>query len=182
MHFSLPTILALAISATAVDVVIYPNSANCDDNSGGLQCGGVDPLVCCNNGGGDIFSVKCTGLDTQGVPDQCVIADGPGPDAAFCQTALNSLGGEPTECVDPGTAPAGRGGYWIAFPDSRLARRSAQCTGAVKPDAALFNNGRKFKINYDVPTNVTDMLVSMVKSDGNLSKGVPEELLDYEIV
>lgn len=73
MRLLLPTLVtaALAGSAAAVTINVYPNSESCNDNSGGLQCGNVAETTCCHDGGGgDIFSAKFIGMDTSGVPDQ----------------------------------------------------------------------------------------------------------------
>jgi len=185
MHFTLPFVVsALFGCSIAVDIVIYPNSASCDDSDGtGLQCGNVAALTCCHNGGGDIFSSKCSGLDTTGVPDQCVIAIGDGPDAAYCTTSLEAEAGESVICLDPGSSPAATGGFWVDFSSKKSFRRgqAVQCTKSVKPDKALFGN-RSFRINYDVPTNVTDYLLGLIKTDPSLSNEIPGEVQEYEII
>lgn len=111
---------------------------------------------------------------------QGVIAQGPGPDAAYCDTACNAGGGDSTICINPDTCPAATGAYWTSV--TRRARQApAKCQNTIKPDRAFFGNGQSFHINYEVPTNVTEMLVNLVKSDPNLTKGAPAELLPWEI-
>ena len=71
MRPTLPVFLAaLAGSAAAVTINIYPNSENCDDNSGGLVCENIPERVCCHNEGNDIFSAKFIGMDINAIPDQ----------------------------------------------------------------------------------------------------------------
>ncbi|EJD50574.1 hypothetical protein AURDEDRAFT_160475 [Auricularia subglabra TFB-10046 SS5] len=185
MRFIVSTALSVvfALSVMAVDIVIYPNSVSCDDNSGGLQCGNIAQLVCCHNGGGDIFSVRCSGLDTTGVPDFCTIGVGPGPDAAWCQSNCNSAGGSSIICIDPGSCPAATGSFWVSGGGSRLEGDAipTKCQGTVKPDAAVFTNGQKFRINYDIPANVTALLIELVKTDPHLSQAAPKAILPYEI-
>lgn len=58
----------------------------------------------------------------------------------------------------------------------------AACENTVKPNRAFFANGQSFHINYDVPDNVTALLVDLVKSDPGLSQGAPAEAMPYEIL
>ncbi|EJD50570.1 hypothetical protein AURDEDRAFT_160471 [Auricularia subglabra TFB-10046 SS5] len=182
MRFILSAALTavLAITAAAVTIDYYPNSVSCNDQTGGLQCGNIPALECCENGGGDIFSLRCNGLDTTGVPDTCTIAVGTNPN--WCQTNCNAGSGSSIICLDPGNCPAGTGGFWIS--GARVvegAKIPTQCTKSRKPDNAFFPNGRRFRINYDVPANITALLIDLVVSDPSLSKGVPDAVLPYEI-
>ncbi|EJD50571.1 hypothetical protein AURDEDRAFT_160472 [Auricularia subglabra TFB-10046 SS5] len=180
MRFLLSAVL-LAVGAGAVNIVIYPNSDNCNDNTGGLQCGNIVADVCCENGGGDIFSARCMGLDTTGVPDTCTI--GVGSNANWCATNCNAGSGQATICLNPGTCPAGTGSFWISRSAAvEGAEVPAKCESSQKPDSAFFAGGqRRFRINYDVPANITALLVDLVKTDPSLSKGVPEVALPFEI-
>lgn len=182
MRFILSAALTavLALTAAAVDIVIYPNSDVCDDNSGGLQCGNIPALECCENGGGDIFSARCSGLTTEGVPDFCTIALGTNPN--WCASNCNAAAGAAVICIDPGTCPAATGSFWVSGGGGRVEKGAIpECQGSRKPDAAVFTNGQRFRINYDVPANVTALLVGLVKTDPNLTKGVPDAVLPYEI-
>lgn len=59
---------------------------------------------------------------------------------------------------------------------------STACEKTVQPDRAFFSNGQSFRINYDVPDNVTALLVDLVRSDPDLSQGAPAEAVPYEIL
>ncbi|EJD50569.1 hypothetical protein AURDEDRAFT_160470 [Auricularia subglabra TFB-10046 SS5] len=169
----------LAITATAVDIVIYPNSVSCDDNSSGLLCRNIPAFDCCENGGGDIFSARCSGLDTTGVPDICTIDVGTNPNP--CATNCNAASGSSIICIDPGNCPAGTGSFWISGSRVVEMKVPAQCESSRKPDTAFFANGQRFRINYDVPANITALLVDLVKTDPSLSNGAPDAAIAYEI-
>ncbi|KAI1325165.1 hypothetical protein F5Y16DRAFT_401627 [Xylariaceae sp. FL0255] len=185
MQFTLSALVASAIfgSSIAVNVVIYPNSAVCDGSDGtGLECSNVAALTCCHNNGGDIYSSKCSGLDTTGVPDQCVIATGAGPGVAYCTTSLEVDSGASIICLDPGSSPAATGGFWVDLSSKKRFRRGSevQCTKSVQPNKALFGD-RSFRINYDVPANITDYLLGLIKTDPSLSKEIPGDVQQYEV-
>ncbi|KAI1270044.1 hypothetical protein F5Y18DRAFT_421525 [Xylariaceae sp. FL1019] len=189
MHFTLSIIVASALFGSSLaqadirDIDIYPDSAVCNDHDGtGLQCGNIGSLVCCQDGGRDIFSAQCRGLNTQDVADQCVIAINDGPGTLSCKTALKAESGNSIICLDPDTSPAATGAFWVELRQKRSFRRgqAVQCTSSVKPDKAFFGS-RSFRINYDVPTNVTDYLMGLIKTDPSLSNEIPGDVLKYEI-
>lgn len=173
---------ALFGCSIGVDVVVYPNSVTCNGHDGtGLICTNITAYTCCNNRGRDIYSAKRTHLYTSTVPDQCVIATGRGPGVDYCKTALEAYGGTSIVCLEPGSSPAAKGAFWVDLSRSRRVQRGqdVQCTKSVQPDRVLFGT-RSFRINYDVPTNITNYLLDLIDTDPSLSHEIPSEVLQYE--
>lgn len=105
MRLFLPMLVtaALAGSAAAVKINIYPNSESCDDNSGWLQCDNVAERACCQSKGRDIFSAKFIAMDSSGVPDQvsCIGIDThPSHPSYLLQTPTQPHRERPTDFQD----------------------------------------------------------------------------------
>lgn len=50
----------------------------------------------------------------------------------------------------------------------------------TKPKLAVFKGGRSFRINYDVPADVTSTLLELIKGDADVT-AVPADILHYEV-
>ena len=199
--FGVATVLATL--ATAVDISLYAGSVTCSPPA--LVCSNIASNTCCNNGiENDFFSAKFNGLATAGVPDFvsrhrppgtfCFISLklASGANATFqgvvfevgnteqaCGTSCNSGTGA-NLCLDSGTCPALQGALWQA--GSGRKKRGSAVPECVEPDKIVFGNGKSFRINHDVPANVTSQLLGLFFSDSHLSEGIPKDILPYELV
>ncbi|KAI1124144.1 hypothetical protein F5Y10DRAFT_269400 [Nemania abortiva] len=176
MHCTFPlfAISVLVSSAASVNINLYGGSNACNNTSPGgrLVCGGIAAGTCCSfNPVQDVLSAGFTGMATTSV---AIIANG------NCQQSLNTATGATTYCLN--SFNTARGALWKAPGREIRVGDPLNCEKTVEPNIATFANGRSFKINYDVPSNVTDVIVDMVMTDPQLSLPVPDEVLPYEIV
>lgn len=100
-----------------------------------------------------------------------------------CGKGCNSKSNGPVVCIDPGSCPAAQGASWYAARPFGT-KQEQEVTGSkecVDADVAFFGNGRTFRVNYDVPSNITNMIFDLIKSDPQLAEGIPTELEAFEV-
>ncbi|KAI1193924.1 hypothetical protein F5X97DRAFT_328089 [Nemania serpens] len=172
--FPLFAIWALVSSAAAVDINLYTQTDMCGDFTPGsrVTCHGIAAGICCAlNPVQNILSARFTGMVNTSV---AILAND------HCERSLNTSTGATRYCLT--SFETARGALWNEEGEEILLGDALNCEKAVEPDSATFANGRSFKINYDVPSNVTDLIVDMVMTDPDLSLPMPDEALVYEIV
>lgn len=144
-----------------------------------FQCTGVGPDTCCNNGARNQYrAVLFNGLPTAGVPAQGVAYMASGTNA--CGTSCNSGYGNAL-CLDCGTSGLNiAGAEWLYVGAKRNEHQARDEKDCVLVDRA-FVDGHAFRVNYDVPDDVTERLSEMAFTGNATYADMPRDLLEYEV-
>lgn len=183
MHFFSAITVVLAATASCVSAVTIRNyrTGTCKGNY--LQCSNVGALTCCDLQAQKVYSSSLfLGLPTTAVGSICR-RNGQNSCGKVMKTGRGlSL------CLGQGSAT---GSFWF---DCRSCKRSAKLQDrgldlvaaqaqnsveAALPGIVAFED-HQFKINGDVPQNMTDALLHLYHSDASYAD-IPHEYLQYEV-